>query len=286
MLVRLEACGVCHTDMYTASGADPSGLRAHGAGPRGRRHRREGGPGRVAGARGRPRGHAVQPPVRRVRALHQPAHQPVPGHPRGAGQGPPARRHHPPEPRRRGHPPLHGHLHVRRVHGDAGDRAGGGQPRRPGRPRVRVRLRAVHRPGRRHQHRGRGARLDRGGLRRRPGGPGRRGRRAAAGRRADRVRRPVRGAAGDGARPGRHRHVRGRARQRGAGAGDDRRHGRRLHLRGHRQREGDAPGGGVGAHGLGPVHRDRRGRQGRDAGRDPALPDHRPADRRARRSAA
>ena len=25
MLVRLVACGVCHTDMYTASGADPSG---------------------------------------------------------------------------------------------------------------------------------------------------------------------------------------------------------------------------------------------------------------------
>src|SRR5213596_3631854 len=24
-LVRLEACGVCHTDLYTASGADPSG---------------------------------------------------------------------------------------------------------------------------------------------------------------------------------------------------------------------------------------------------------------------
>ena len=24
-LVRLQACGVCHTDMYTASGADPSG---------------------------------------------------------------------------------------------------------------------------------------------------------------------------------------------------------------------------------------------------------------------
>src|SRR5437879_2077913 len=24
-LVRLHACGVCHTDMYTASGADPSG---------------------------------------------------------------------------------------------------------------------------------------------------------------------------------------------------------------------------------------------------------------------
>ena len=25
VLVRLQACGVCHTDMYTASGADPSG---------------------------------------------------------------------------------------------------------------------------------------------------------------------------------------------------------------------------------------------------------------------
>ena len=25
MLVRIEACGVCHTDLYTASGADPSG---------------------------------------------------------------------------------------------------------------------------------------------------------------------------------------------------------------------------------------------------------------------
>jgi S-(hydroxymethyl)glutathione dehydrogenase/alcohol dehydrogenase len=25
VLVRLEAFGVCHTDMYTASGADPSG---------------------------------------------------------------------------------------------------------------------------------------------------------------------------------------------------------------------------------------------------------------------
>src|SRR5881394_2685376 len=24
VLVRLHACGVCHTDMYTASGADPS----------------------------------------------------------------------------------------------------------------------------------------------------------------------------------------------------------------------------------------------------------------------
>ena len=25
VLVRLTACGVCHTDLYTASGADPAG---------------------------------------------------------------------------------------------------------------------------------------------------------------------------------------------------------------------------------------------------------------------
>src|SRR5262245_14027407 len=27
VLVRLVACGVCHTDMYTASGVDPSGYK-------------------------------------------------------------------------------------------------------------------------------------------------------------------------------------------------------------------------------------------------------------------
>src|SRR4026207_406168 len=39
VLVRLVACGVCHTDLYTASGADPSGhapcvLRHRGRGVR------------------------------------------------------------------------------------------------------------------------------------------------------------------------------------------------------------------------------------------------------------
>ena len=55
---------------------------------------------------------------------------------------------------------------------------------------------------------------------------------------------------------------------------------RRLHVRGDRQRGGDAPGGGGGADGLGAVHGRRGRRQGRDARRRPALPDHRPADRR------
>ena len=46
VLVRLAACGVCHTDLYTASGADPTGyapcvLGHEGAGvvERGRRGR-------------------------------------------------------------------------------------------------------------------------------------------------------------------------------------------------------------------------------------------------------
>ena len=59
--MRLEACGVCHTDMYTASGADPVRLRAHRARSRGRGHRRAARPRRVARPRGRPRGHAVLP---------------------------------------------------------------------------------------------------------------------------------------------------------------------------------------------------------------------------------
>src|ERR1700754_2756236 len=35
VLVRLAACGVCHTDMYTASGADPSGYAPTGLGHEG-----------------------------------------------------------------------------------------------------------------------------------------------------------------------------------------------------------------------------------------------------------
>ena len=51
VLVRLVACGVCHTDLYTASGADPSGLCADGARARGRGRRRAGRRGRHARSR-------------------------------------------------------------------------------------------------------------------------------------------------------------------------------------------------------------------------------------------
>ena len=101
----------------------------------------------------RPRGHAVLAPVPRVRALPEPRHEPLPGHPRPAEPGLPARRHHPPVARRRADPPLHGHEHVRRVHRDARDRAGQGLARGRARPRLPVRVRALHRAGRGDEHR-------------------------------------------------------------------------------------------------------------------------------------
>ena len=51
VLVRLAACGVCHTDLYTASGADPSGYAPDRARTRGRRRGRGGRRGRDAASR-------------------------------------------------------------------------------------------------------------------------------------------------------------------------------------------------------------------------------------------
>jgi S-(hydroxymethyl)glutathione dehydrogenase/alcohol dehydrogenase len=64
VLVRLVACGVCHTDLFTASGADPSGyaptvLGHEGAGVVEGVGRR----GRYLGRPGRPRGDALLAPV-------------------------------------------------------------------------------------------------------------------------------------------------------------------------------------------------------------------------------
>ena len=59
-LVRLEACGVCHTDLYSASGADPTGYGLT-CRPRGRRRRGEGWARRHARSARRPRGHLFAP---------------------------------------------------------------------------------------------------------------------------------------------------------------------------------------------------------------------------------
>ena len=127
--------------------------------------------------------------------------------------------------------------------------------------------------------------LDLRGLRRRHG-RARRGRRLpAAGGRAHRLRRPLRGAAGARPGPGRDRHVdRRRGHRRARPAGDGRLR-RRLHLRGHGPGVGHGPGRRGRAHGLGPVHDRRRGGQGRDARRRSRACSSPAGASRARRSA-
>ena len=151
--MRLVACGVCHTDLYTASGADPSGyaptvLGHEGAGvvERGRRGRR------LARAR-RPRRDALLAAVPRVRALPRPAHEPLPRDPRAAEPGLPAGRDDAAVARRRADPALHGHVDVRGVHGHARDRAGEDRSRGATRPRLRLRLRPLDRARRGDEHR-------------------------------------------------------------------------------------------------------------------------------------
>ena len=204
--MRLVACGVCHTDMYTASGVDPSGYAPTVLGHEGAGRRRAVGADVTLVARGRPRGDPVLAPVRRVRPLRQPADEPLPGDPRAAEPRLPAGRDDAAVARRRAAAPLHGHLDVRRVHGDAGDRAGEDRPARR-RSTARACSRAACRPASARRCSTAAVRrgLDVRGVRRRHGRARRGGRLPAAGRRADRVRRPVAGAPGARARPGRDR---------------------------------------------------------------------------------
>ena len=161
VLVRLAACGVCHTDLYTASGADPIGLRPVRARPRGRRDRRAGRRRRPVRRAGRSRGHALRSRVRRMRPLPQPAHEPLRRHPRPAGPRLPARRHRALLARRRAASPFHGHVDVLRVHGHARDRAREGEPRGAARGLRAVRLRPLDGARRRALHGARRAGLDR-----------------------------------------------------------------------------------------------------------------------------
>ena len=198
----------------------PLRLLADGARPRGRRRRR-GGRAR-ASATSTVGDHVVTlfcPQCGECVHCRRRAHQPLPGDPRAAEQGLSARRHHAPAARRRGDPPLHGHLDLRRVHGDAGDRAREGEPRGAARRRLPVRLRALDRARRGDEH-GEGPRgLDLRRLRRRHG-RARRGRRLPpAGRRADHLRRPLRGPARARQGPGRDRDD---DRRRGRGRADRR----------------------------------------------------------------
>ena len=191
VLVRLAACGVCHTDLYTASGADPTGYAPCVLGHEGAGVVERVGEGVTLVRSRRPRHHAVRARVRRVRPLPQRPHEPLRRDPRPAGPRVPAGRHDAAVAERRGAAPLHGDVDVRGVHGDAGDRAREGQPRGAARRVRAVRVRAVDRDRCGALHRAGRARLDVRRLRLRPRRARRGDRRAARGRRADRRDRPA-----------------------------------------------------------------------------------------------
>ena len=255
VLVRLVACGVCHTDLYTASGVDPSGYAPTVLGHEGAGVVEAVGAGVRLVAAG---DHVVtlfSPAVRRVRPL------PSTSAPTSASRSASSRTRAtcptgPPGCSRDGEEIRHfmgtstfaeytvmPEIALAKVDPEAPlDRAclfACGLSTGLGAAINTAKVRAG---------------LDLRRLRRRDGRP-RRGRRLpAAGRRADRLRRPLRGPARARPGPGRdrdddRRRGRGRADRRG-----DRRLRRRLHLRGDRQRRGDAPGGRGGADGLGPLH--------------------------------
>ena len=286
VLVRLVACGVCHTDLYTASGADPSGYAPTVLGHEGAGVVERVGRGRRVAAARRPRGDALLAAVPRVRPLPRSAHESLPRDPRAAGQGLSPRRDDAAFPRRRAGPALHGHVDVRRVHGDARDRAREDHAGGAARPRLRLRLRSLDRARRGAEHGEGAAGVDLRRLRRRAR-RARRGRRLpAAGRGADRLRRPLR-RSGSSSRAARARRTcRRRARRRAADPRADGGFGADYTFEATGQRRRDAAGGRGGAHGLGARNGVRRRRQGRDARRRAALPDHRPPRSPGRRSAA
>ena len=95
VLVEIKATGVCHTDEFTRSGADPEGLFPVIFGHEGAGVVVDVGPGVTTRQEGRPRHPALHARVPRVQVVPVPQDQPVHGDPRDAGQGRDARRHQP-----------------------------------------------------------------------------------------------------------------------------------------------------------------------------------------------
>jgi NADPH:quinone reductase-like Zn-dependent oxidoreductase len=83
-LVRLVACGVCHTDLYTASGVDPSGYAPTVLGQEGAGVVEAVGDGVGDVSVGDHMVTLFSPPMPPVPPLPGPAHEPVPGDPRAA----------------------------------------------------------------------------------------------------------------------------------------------------------------------------------------------------------
>ena len=153
VLVEIMATGICHTDAYTLSGADPEGIFPAILGHEGAGIVREVGAGVTTLTVGRPRHPALHAGMPAVQNLPVAPLQPVHRHPRHARQGPDAGRHIALQVRRRSGVPLHGLLDLREFHRAAGDRAGESSRGRAVRQDLLHRLRRHHRHRRRHQHR-------------------------------------------------------------------------------------------------------------------------------------
>ena len=153
VLVEIMATGVCHTDAYTLSGADPEGMFPAILGHEGAGIVREVGAGVTIAESRRPRHPALHARMPAVQNLPVAPLQPLHRHPRHAGQGRDAGRHVAFPLRRRCRVPLHGLLDLLQLHRAAGDRAGQGARGRAVRQDLLHRLRRHHRRRRGHLHR-------------------------------------------------------------------------------------------------------------------------------------
>ena len=189
VLVEIKATGICHTDEFTRSGADPEGLFPAIFGHEGAGIVVDVGPGRHVAEEGRSRHSALHARMPPVQVLPVAQDQSLHRDPRDPGQGRDARRHQPLLDRRQEDAPLHGLLDVLELHGAAGDRAREDPRGRAVRQGLLHRLRRHHRHRRGDQHRQGRARRQRRRVRPRRHRPQRHPGRAHGGRQQDHRRR-------------------------------------------------------------------------------------------------
>ena len=153
VMVEVKATGICHTDEYTLSGADPEGLFPAILGHEGAGIVVEVGPGVTSAEKRRPRDPALHAGMPQLQVLPVAQDQSLHRDPRDPGQGRDAGRHLALLLRGRAGDALHGLLDLREFHGAAGDRGGESARGRAVRKNLLYRLRRHHRHRRGDQHR-------------------------------------------------------------------------------------------------------------------------------------
>ena len=152
VLVEIKATGICHTDEFTLSGADPEGLFPAILGHEGAGVVVDVGRGVTSVAKGDHVDSALHARMPPVRILPFGQDQSVRGDPRDPGPRDHARRHQPFLARRRQDLPLYGHLDIFELHGSARDRGREDPAGRAIRQGLLHRLRCDHRHRRSDQH--------------------------------------------------------------------------------------------------------------------------------------